>query len=148
GSDVSDNGGVLGNGGVVGCLEGFFPFSHDLIELLDEIGPLLGSEVVEGLVVVAAELAGLFTFKPHERPLVPEDEVVGELAYGVIPFAVGPLRLIGGEAGDGSVAGGEPVLGVMGGAELFEKDAFERGGRRFGWRVLGVGGGNGEGQGD
>ncbi len=49
------SGGALGHGLVVGGLDGLLPVGHDLIELLDEGAPLLGVEVVEGLVVVAAE---------------------------------------------------------------------------------------------
>ncbi len=72
--------------------------------------------------------------------LVPEDEVVGELADGVIAFAVGPPGLLGGEAFDRGVAGDEPVLDVVRGVKLLEKNALEGGGRRLGCGRLGGGG--------
>ena len=116
GADVRDDRGVFGELLVVGGFDGLLPIGHDLVELVNERVPLLGVVVVEGLVVIAAEGRGLFAFEPGERGGVPEDEVVSELPDGVVPFAIGPLGLVGGKTLDSDVAGDEPIFFVVGGS--------------------------------
>ena len=142
----------------VGGFHGFLQFCEDGVESFDGFGPLRGVEVIEGFVVVAAEGLGLFAFQVGEFAGVPEEKVVGELAYGVVggSWVVGaafgggdPARLLGGEAGDGGVDGDEPLGFVVGRAELGEEEGFQ--GRCRGWgglaRGLGLGLDGGEGEG-
>jgi hypothetical protein len=63
--------------------------------LLDEVFPSFAVKLGEGLVVVAVEGRGLFAFEFGQRILIPEDDVMDELAYGVVAFAVGPFGLLG-----------------------------------------------------
>jgi hypothetical protein len=121
---------------VVSGLDSFLPFGEDFVELLDDVGPLGGVEVVEGLVVVAAEFGWLLALEAGQRFTVPEEEMIGELAYGVVAGAGGPLCLFGGKAFDGNVDGDEPVLLGVGGAELVKEDASEGGRCLRGRRVL------------
>lgn len=100
---------------VVSGFDCLLPFGEDFVELLDGGGPLGGVEVVEGLVVVTAEFRRLLAFEAGQRFGVPEEEMIGELAYGVVTGAGGPFGLIGGEALDGDVDGDEPVFLVVGG---------------------------------
>lgn len=136
GADVGDERGVGGQLLVIFGFDGFFDFGKHSVEFLDGLGPLGGVEVVEGLVVIAAEGLGFFAFEVGELAGVPEEKMVGELAYGVDVFGGGPLGLVGGEVGYGDVGGDEPVFFVVGGAELLEEDAAEGGGRLL---VLGLG---------
>ena len=50
--------------------------------------------------------------------------MIGQLADGVIAFAVGSAGLFGGKTLHGSVAGDEPVLCIVRGAELLEQNTF------------------------
>ena len=150
GADVSDRGGPLLEVGVVGGLDEVLEVGEDLIELLDGGGPGGSVELVEGLLVGAVVGGGLWVLHVGEHILVPEEEVGGEHADGVVGWCgifgdLGgwdPVGLLGGEAGDGSVDGDEPLGLVVGGAELLEEDGAEVGG--FG---LGLGRRLGEGEG-
>ena len=103
-----------------------FDIGHHLVELMDGVVPLLRVEVVEGLVVVAAELRGFFAVEVLQRALIPEDQVIGELADGVVALAVGPARLLRCEVGDSDVGADEPVALVMGAVQLVKQDGFQR----------------------
>jgi hypothetical protein len=48
------------------------------------------------------------------------------LADGVVAFAVGPTGLLRSKAGDGYVRGDEPILLIVSGAELLEKNPSEQ----------------------
>ena len=126
--------------GFVGVLDPILKPGHDAVEAFDCRCPGGRVECVEGLVVVAVEGWRLFAAELGERTLVPEGEVDGELADGVLAgFACGlgwnPLGLLGREAGDGGVEGDEPLGFVMDGVELREQDGAQ-GGRGFlGWSL-------------
>lgn len=154
GADVGDRGGPLLEVGVVGGFDEVLEVGEDLVELLDGGGPGGGVELVEGLLVGAVVGGGLGVLHAGERLLVPEEEVVGEHADGVVGRCgifgcLGwgdPAGLLGGEAGDGGVDGDEPLGLVVGGAELLEEDGAEVGGFGLGLGLrLGLGLGDGEG---
>ena len=103
---------------------GFEVFHHS-IEPLHDVIPMGGVEVVKGLVVVRG-VGRFFSAQAGEDVLVPKDEMISEHADGVIGIGVelalgvvrDPLRLLGREAGDGGVHGGEPFGCVMGSVQL------------------------------
>src|SRR5882724_4906610 len=51
--------------------------------------------------------------------------MVGELAYGMIAFAVGPGRLFRSQAFHGDIGGDEPVVFIVRSAQLLEQDAAQ-----------------------
>ena len=57
---------------------------------------------------------GDFPGTAGERALIPEDQVIGELADGVVAFAVCPVSLLGREVRNRDIAADEPVALVMG----------------------------------
>jgi len=152
GADVGDRGGPLLEVGVVGGLDEVLEVGEDLVELLDGGGPGGCVELVEGLLVGAVVGGGLGIPHVEEHIPVPEEEVVGEHADGMVGrcgIFVGlgwgdPVGLLGGEAADGGVDGDEPLGLVVGGAELLDEDRAEVGGFGPGLR-LGLGLGEGEG---
>ena len=91
-----------------------------VVELLHGGGPGLGVKLFEGFFVVAAELGGLFAFEFGERLLVPEHEVVGELADGMISLSVAPTGLFRGYALQRHVGGHKPFFLVVSSAQLLE----------------------------
>ena len=142
-------------GSFVGCGDEGFEFGEVGVEVVDDAGPGGGVEVVEGPVVVGGGGGDLFAFEASEGAGVPEPEMVGEHADGVVGDGIelargvggDPLGLLGREAGDGGVDGGEPLGLVVRGAELVEEGGAEgRGG--FVWGrgggCLGLGGGGEE----
>ena len=100
---------------------------HYLVELLHGLVPPLPIKGSEGLVVVAAELGRRLAFEFGQGLRVPEDEMVGKLADGMVALAVGPTGLLGSKSFDGDVGGDEPVFVGVRGLELIEKDAAQRG---------------------
>src|SRR5579864_334690 len=72
GADVADGGGDLGEFLVVGGLDQLFEIGHDLVELLDRVGPLLVVELGEGLVIVAGELGRGLSLKALKVLAIPE----------------------------------------------------------------------------
>lgn len=154
GADVGDRGGPLLEVGVVGGLHEVLEVGEDLIELLDGEGPGGGVELVEGLLVGAVVGGGLWVLHVGEHILVPEEEVVGEHADGMVGRCGifggrgwwDPAGLLGGESGDGGVDGDEPLGLVVGGAELLEENGAEGSGFGLGLGLrLGLGLGEGEG---
>ena len=69
---------------IIGRFDGFLPFGQHLVELLDRIVPLLRVEAVEGLIIVAVELRRGLAFELSQLMGVPEEQVIGQLADGVI----------------------------------------------------------------
>ena len=94
GSDVRDFRGPSLQLFVIGGLDKLFQFGHHLVELLDRITPFLGVKVIEGFVVVAAELLFGFPFELGQFLSVPEQEMIGQLADGVVPASVLPTGLL------------------------------------------------------
>ena len=80
------------------------------VELLDGVVPRLGIEFVEGFVVVSAEFRDRLPGEFRQLAAVPEQEVVSELADGVIAAAVFPVCLLGRQAFDGHIDRHEPIL--------------------------------------
>ena len=152
GADVGDGGGHLGKGGVVGCGDEGFEFCEVGVEVVDDAGPGGGVKVVEGLVVVGGGGGDLLAFEAGEGAGIPEPEMVGEHADGVVGDGVelargvggDPLGLLGREAGDRGVDGREPLGLVVRGAELVEESGAEGGGGLRLFRCLGKGGGGEE----
>lgn len=154
GADMGDLGGDALELPVVGGFDDVLEGGEDPIELRDRGVPGAGVPFVEGLGVGAGEGGVLCTGELFELLPVPEEEMVGEHADGVVGWgrvagAGGggdKACLLGGEAGDGGVDGNEPVRLVVGGAELLEEDGAEGGGGlRLRWS-LGEAGGEGEGE--
>jgi hypothetical protein len=122
GADVRDGGCPFGELRVSRRLDGLLKVRHHLIELVNGLVPRLRVEVVEGLVVVAVEFCRRVAAEILKRPLVPEDQVIGELADGVVALAVRPSRLFRRDVGDGDVAADEPVALVMRAVKLGAQD--------------------------
>jgi len=64
---------------VVSRFHNFLEVSHDLVELIDDVGPLLVVKLVEGFLVVAGELFILDASKIIQISPVPEEQMVSEL---------------------------------------------------------------------
>src|SRR5215472_13130587 len=105
------------------------PFGHDFVELLDDVGPMLGIEAGEGLVVVR-ELLLRLSLEARQVAAVPIDEVSGELADGVVALALRPAGLFRSESFYRDVGGHEPLFTVVRGTQLLEQNAPQR------WRRL------------
>jgi hypothetical protein len=115
GADVREDLGGFFQLGFVGGLHPFFEFAHDFVKLLYGFIPSLAVKFVEGFVIIAAELFDFFSLEVGEITPIPKHQVVGQLANGVISFAVGPVGLLGGQAFDGGIGGHEPFgVGVRG----------------------------------
>jgi hypothetical protein len=80
--------------GFVGGLYPFFDLVHPLVELVHEVVPGFGVELVEGLVVGAGVLFRA-SFQSFQTPAIPEHQVMGKLANEVMAFAVAPIGLLG-----------------------------------------------------
>jgi hypothetical protein len=65
---------------IVSGLDGLFPGIQNFVELVDRLGPLLGVEIIEGFVVVAAVLWRGLPLEAGQLVGVPEQQVVRELA--------------------------------------------------------------------
>ena len=128
GADVREDLGGLFQLGFVGGFHPFFEFAHDFVELSYDFIPSLAVKFVESLVIIAAEFFGFFSFEVGEISPVPEHQMVGELADGVISFAIGPIGLLGGQAFDGSIGGHEPFGAGVRGTQLREQDFPKSGG--------------------
>ena len=59
--------------------------------------------------------------------MIPEDQVIGELADGVVAFAVCPVGLLGREVRNRDIAADEPFAFVMCAVQLVEQDGAEGG---------------------
>src|SRR5205085_9524395 len=92
--------------------------------------PFFCIEAVEGFIVVTAEFRGGLALELRELLAVPEDEVIGKLADGMVTFAVGPTGLLGSESINSGIRRDKPFGFVVRGTQLFEQDALE-GRRRF-----------------
>ena len=64
---------------VVSRFHKFLKVGHDLVELLDDVGPLLVIELVEGFLVVASKLVILDAFKVIQIAPIPEQQMISEL---------------------------------------------------------------------
>ena len=80
GSDVSDERCIRRELFVIGIVDGFLPVGENLIQLFDQIGLLVGRELVEGLVIVAVKFWILLASKVVQCALIPIPDVVGQLA--------------------------------------------------------------------
>src|SRR5580765_3099207 len=111
-------------------LDEFLQIAHHLVELLDCIVPLLGVEVIEGLVIVPAELLFRLALELHQLPLIPEQQMIGQLPNRMIPTAIFPGGLLGGNTVHRYIDGYEPVFLVMSSVQLLQQDASQRDGLR------------------
>lgn len=125
--DVGDGGGHQRQLLVVGGFDQFLEIGHHLIELLHRVRPLFVVELGESLVVVPAELRGRLSFEPEQVLAIPEEQVIGELAGRMPSAARLPTGLFGGESVDGGIDRHEPIGFVVGGLELVEQEAAQRG---------------------
>ena len=66
--------------------DGFFPGSHHVVEIFYHLRPILRVKRLERLVVVAAEFFGRLAVELREALAIPENQVRGELADGVVFF--------------------------------------------------------------
>src|SRR4029079_1864339 len=86
-ADVRDGRRPLGKLRFVCSLDRLLPLGAHGVEVLLRLRPLRGVEAVERLVVVAAELRRRLALELRELLAIPEDEVRGELADGVVALA-------------------------------------------------------------
>ena len=79
---------------VVRAFDDLLEFRQDGVKLLHCGVPAFGVKLVEGFVVVAAEFLGRFAFDSLQVAPVPENQVIRQLADGVIPLTVSSVRLL------------------------------------------------------
>ena len=128
GANVGDQRSSRSDLPIVRSFDRRFPVRHHLIELLLQIIPLRGIEVVEGLVVVAVEGGGLLALELFQSAAVPEPQVISQLADRMLSFARSPVRLVRGESGNGDPLWDEPLCLIVGRVQLCKQNAAQRGG--------------------
>lgn len=114
--------------GVVGIFDRGLPILHDLVELLNGRGPGSLGKGRKGFVVVAVESRRCATIEFVEHLFVPEQEMIGKLAYRMAGVRGFPHGLLSGYTFDGFADWDKPVLLVPGILELLQKDRFQSGG--------------------
>jgi hypothetical protein len=125
-ADVGDARGVFIECRFVAGFDELLEIGQHFVELRDRRCPGLRVETVERFVVVAAEFRRLLPFQFYERFRVPENQMIRELADGMVAVAAFPRSLLGCESGDGETWRHEPVLLLVRRLKLFEKDAAKR----------------------
>src|SRR5581483_3366251 len=108
-----------------GGFDQLFIIGHYLVELLDDVCPLLVIEVGEGVVVLAAEFCLGLALQAFQGAAIPEQQMVCELSGGVISRRRLPAGLLAGEPVDGGVDGNKPICLVVRGVQLVKQEAAQ-----------------------
>ena len=126
-ADVGDVGGVLLQIRLGATRNVRLQIRKDLIKVFLRLCPVGGVESIEGLIVVAIELGYGLAGHLCELFPIPEDQVIGELADGVIAGAVSPGGLLRSESGNGIVGWDKPFFAVVGRFELRQQNRAQGG---------------------
>src|SRR5438309_446692 len=108
---------------VVGRLHELLQIRHYLVELLDDISPLLVVEIIEGLVVVAAELRFRLALEFFQRAAIPKQKMIGKLASGMRAGRRLPAGLLRAESVYGRGNRSKPFGLVVRSAEFVQQNA-------------------------